>query len=67
MNKRYSPNLGGFAEKLGIKNGIYDLIKRQVPTQEKIYYSQGDINGKSPVNGFKKNTGYRYRGSRKRR
>ncbi len=44
-NKHYSPDLRGFAEKLGLKNGVYDLIRRPVPRQDVLYFSQNDING----------------------
>ena len=45
MQNNYKPDLGGFANKLGLKNGIEDLIKRPVPSQEILYFRADDING----------------------
>ena len=44
MHKGYKPSLGGFSDKLGLKNGIEELILRPVPKQEVMYYGQDDIN-----------------------
>lgn len=45
MRNNYKPDLGGFSDKLGLKNGIYDLIKRPVPRQEILYFENNDITG----------------------
>ena len=45
MQQKYRPDLGGFANKLGIRNGIEELLKRPVPKQEILYYEGNDITG----------------------
>ncbi|MBE7056300.1 MAG: hypothetical protein E7388_02510 [Ruminococcaceae bacterium] len=45
MSKLYKPQLGGFANKLGLKNGIDELIRRPVPQQEILHLNNNDING----------------------
>ncbi len=45
MQKNYKPDLGGFSDKLGLKNGIDDLLRRPVPRQEILYFDNNDITG----------------------
>ena len=65
MQKQYKPDLGGFANKLGIKNGIDELLLRPVPKQEIFHYYSNDINSvktqQSEYSGGKKRSYYRKR------
>ncbi len=50
MNTPYRPNMAGFSQRLGLKNGIEDLVKRPVPQQEILYYDSNDmIDGKAQL------------------
>ncbi len=52
MGKPYRPNMAGFSERLGLKNGIDELIKRPVPQQEILYYQDNDLIDAKPVSQY---------------
>ena len=59
MGKPYRPNMAGFSERLGLKNGIDELIKRPVPQQEILYYQDNDLIDAQPVSQY--NNQYYYK------
>ncbi len=66
MGKPYRPNMAGFSERLGLKNGIDELIKRPVPQQEILYYYDNDFIDAQPVSQYN-NQYYHKKNSRSRR
>lgn len=67
MGTPYRPNMAGFSERLGLKNGIDDLLKRPVPKQEILYYREDDFVDAGPVSQYNKTMNTRTRRSRWRR
>ena len=49
MSSPYRPDMTGFAGRLGLTNGIEELMARPVPTQEIFYYREDDLTLPEPA------------------